>query len=365
MTSPTRHILRSASALIASLGLLVGLAACSSQPQQQTTASDARLAQTQKQVQSLQSKSIAFIGIGPFGGFLSALESDTRDTLAQVGYSVSYSSVNRKNHLAQVEKFEQALSSRPDAILLAPTQNTGWAGELRKARRARIPVILVAHHLSKKEEKLVTTFVGPSDIWAGRQAASYIASLYDNGLRSSNDTTAADSDASSDAGADGLNGVVLAGPTGQRQSQDRTDGWDDRISQNTDIHVLTSVAGDWTQDTAYATMTGLLAQYADRDLRFVYAQSDAMAIGAARAIADAGKSGTIHVVSIDGTKAGLQAVINGSIDRSVEYNPLIGQKVSETLTRVLQGKTVPDEVTVSSRVFDAAAARAALPTRQY
>ncbi len=90
-----------------------------------------------------------------------------------------------------------------------------------------------------------------------------------------------------------------------------------------------------------------------------------MAIGAARAISDASKSGTIHVVSIDGTKAGLQAVINGSIDRSVEYNPLIGQKVSETLTRILQGKTVPDEVTVASRVFDAKAARGALPTRKY
>ncbi len=357
-TRRVRHPLRTAAAALAALCLLTGLSACSSQDTGDDTASDARLAQTQKQVQQLDSRSVAFVGIGPYGGFLSALESDARGTLSQVGYSVSYTSAARTNHLAQVEQFEKALASKPDAIILAPTQNTGWAGELKKARTARIPVVLVARRLTPTEEKLATTYVGPSDVWAGRQAAVYINSLYATGLRSNDDT-------SSDKDDDGLNGVVLAGANGQRQTQDRTDGWDDRVTKNSHIHVLATVAGDWTQDSAYTGMNGLLAQFSNRDLRFVYAQSDAMAIGASRAISDAGKSGTIHVVSIDGTKAGLQAVINGSIDRSVEYNPLIGQKVSETLTRILQGKTVPDEVTVASRVFDAKAARGALPTRKY
>lgn len=355
---PAKRIARRLVAALTAAGALFALSACGQQDQVEDTASDQALARTQRQVQQLDSRSVSFIGIGPFGGFLSTLESDARSTLQQVGYSVSYSSVNRKDHLKQVEQFDKALSSSPQAIILAPTQDTGWTGELQKAKKAHIPVIIVAHRLAKNEQKLATTFVGPSDAWAGRQAALYVQNLYATGLRSEDDQSA-------DASPDGLNGVVLQGPIGQRQSEDRSEGWNSILARTPSIHVLSGVPGDWTQDTAYTTMAGLLAQYSARDLRFVFAQSDAMAIGAVRAISDAGKSGQIHVVSIDGTKAGLQAVINGQIDRSVEYNPLIGQKLTETVTRLLQDKKIPAEVTVASRVFDAQAARAALPTRQY
>lgn len=351
------HCCRSMGAAIAAGCLALGLCACSASNSQNTTASDANLARTQQQVQKLHSHAVSFIGIGPFGGFLSALESDTRDTLSQVGYSVSYSSTNRKDHLAQVEQFEKALNGKPDAIILAPTQNTGWRGELLKAQSAHIPVILIAHHLSRGEERLATTYVGPSDTWAGRQCAKYVDLLYSHGLRSDKDARSADPAV--------LNGVVLAGATGQRQSEERTKGWANRIKRNNHIHVLSTVPGDWTQGSAYTTMAGLLSQYSERDIRFVFAESDAMGIGATEAISDAGLTSRIHVVSIDGTKAGLQAVIDGSIDRSVEYNPLIGSKVSETLTRILEGKKVAREVTVPSQVFDANAARAALPTRKY
>ena len=360
----TKRLTRVGLSFIAATALLIGTTSCSSTDADDDTLSDEQLAQTQQQVQQLRSKSVAFIGIGPFGGFLSALESDARDTLSQVGYSVSYSSVNRKNHLAQIEQFEQALTNKPDAIILAPTQNTGWAAELRRARQAGIPAILVARHLTPAEEKLATAYVGPSDVWAGQQAANYIVSLYNHGLRSHPSDATADGTNGPNA-SNSVNGVILAGATGQRQTNDRTEGWNDVIRHNKNIHVLSTVAGDWTQDSATTSMAGLIAQYRSSDLRFVFAQSDAMAIGATRAISNAGLREKIHVVSIDATKAGLQAVIDGSIDRSIEYNPLIGEKVSETLTQILQGKAVDADVPVESQVFDASSAREALPTRQY
>ena len=53
-----------------------------------------------------------------------------------------------------------------------------------------------------------------------------------------------------------------------------------------------------------------------------------MAIGAIEAMKAAGlKPGDIKIVSVDGTRGGFQAMIDGWIQADVECNPLLGPQV--------------------------------------
>ena len=69
--------------------------------------------------------------------------------------------------------------------------------------------------------------------------------------------------------------------------------------------------------------------------------------------------------AIDAVREGVQAVVAGKINCTVECNPLFGPKVYDTVTKVLAGEKVPRKSYNKDELFDATNAAAALPTRQY
>ena len=71
----------------------------------------------------------------------------------------------------------------------------------------------------------------------------------------------------------------------------------------------------------------------------VYAHNDEMAIGAITALQAAGKPGKdVIVVSVDGEKDGLQAIIDGKLGATVECNPRFGPKAFDTLDKYAAGR---------------------------
>ena len=83
----------------------------------------------------------------------------------------------------------------------------------------------------------------------------------------------------------------------------------------------------------------LLQAHPDADV--IYAHNDEMAMGAIAALEAAGKvpGKDVLVLSIDGGKEAVQAIIDGKIGAVVECNPRFGPKAFETMARYAKGET--------------------------
>ena len=88
--------------------------------------------------------------------------------------------------------------------------------------------------------------------------------------------------------------------------------------------IVASQSGDFARDKGRQVAETLLQAHPDATI--VYAHNDEMALGAIAAIEAAGKvpGKDILVVSIDGEKDALQAIIDGKLGCSCECNPRFG-----------------------------------------
>jgi ribose transport system substrate-binding protein len=79
-----------------------------------------------------------------------------------------------------------------------------------------------------------------------------------------------------------------------------------------------------------------------------------MAIGAIAALEAAGKKPgkDVIIVSIDGTRDALQAIVDGKMLATVECNPKFGPKAFQTLARYAKGEAIEPWVVNDDRFFD-------------
>src|SRR5260370_11160746 len=95
--------------------------------------------------------------------------------------------------------------------------------------------------------------------------------------------------------------------------------------------ILASQSGDFARDKGRQVAETLLQAHPDATI--VYAHNDEMALGAISAIEAAGKvpNKDILVVSIDGEKDAIQAIIDGKMCASAECNPRFGPKAFDVM----------------------------------
>ena len=150
----------------------------------------------------------------------------------------------------------------------------------------------------------------------------------------------------------------LKGTPGSAPALDREKGFREGIARHPDMQVIVSQTGDFTRAKGLEVMEAFLSSKG-KDITAVYAHNDDMALGAIQAIEAAGKkpSQDILVVSIDGVKAALEAMVEGKLNCSVECNPLLGPAAFDAVEKVLAGQAVPRLTIVQDRVFDQSAAR--------
>src|SRR5262249_32636108 len=96
-----------------------------------------------------------------------------------------------------------------------------------------------------------------------------------------------------------------------------------------------------------------------KEIRAVYAHNDEMGIGAIQALKAAGMTPgkEVTVVSIDGERAALEAIIRGELGASIESNPRFGPLALESFAKWQRGQPVPSKIILTDRLFDATNAR--------
>jgi len=241
----------------------------------------------------------------------------------------------------QVADVNSMIAQGVDVIFLAPREEKPLIPAVMAAKKAGIPVILldrsVDPSLAKAGEDYVT-FIGSDFIDEGKRVAEWVV-----------------------ANAGGKSKIIqLEGTTGSSPANDRKKGFDDVINAASGFEIVASQTGDFARDKGRQVAEALLQAHPDADI--IYAHNDEMAMGAIAALEAAGKvpGKDVLVLSIDGGKEAVQAVVDGKIAAVVECNPRFGPKAFETMLRYAKGEAIDPWVINDDKFYDASNAAAEL-----
>jgi len=233
----------------------------------------------------------------------------------------------------QVADVDSMIAQGIDVLFLPPREEKPLIPAVKKAKAAGIPTFLVDRSVdpnaAKPGEDFVA-FLGSDFIDQGKRVAEWTIENFkgDKGII-----------------------VQLEGTTGSSPANDRKSGFDDRIVQDERFEIVASQSGDFARDLGRQVMETLLQ--AHPDVNIVYAHNDEMAIGAIQALELAGRKPgeDVLIVSIDGTRDALQAIIDGKMGVTVESSPFFGPLACETMKRYAAGETIEPWVQVKDRIF--------------
>jgi ribose transport system substrate-binding protein len=135
--------------------------------------------------------------------------------------------------------------------------------------------------------------------------------------------------------------AAIGGISGDVTSGTRVAGFTSGIGST--LTLVQTVAADWDRQTALTAAGNVLR--AHPNLKGFYVANDDMALGVVRAVANAGKTGKVRVISTDGISDALKSIQSGGLDATVaQYPYTIGAMGIEACQAAAAGKTLPATV---------------------
>jgi ABC-type sugar transport system substrate-binding protein len=250
----------------------------------------------------------------------------------------------QENQVATLRSF---VRQRVDVIVFAPVVESGWDLVLREIRSAGIPVILMDRNIEVSDDSLYASHVGSDFVEEGQRAGRWL-------MEHTRD----------EPGEIAI--LELRGSDGSAPANDRKLGFAQAISSDSRYRIVESQSGNFFRAQARDITANYLAGKGHR-IRAIFAHNDGMALGGIDAVEAAGlKPGSdVLVIGIEGSRQGLEAIVAGKLNVSVECNPLVGPQLIAVAKDAAYGKQVPRRVVTQETVFTRENAAAELPKRTY
>jgi ABC-type sugar transport system substrate-binding protein len=284
---------------------------------------------------------MCFPQLGAESDWRTADTASFKETAESLGFKLVFSDAQQKQE-NQISAVRACIQQKVNVIALPPVVEDGWEQVLTEAKNAGIPVIIVDRSVSA-DPSLYASHIGSDMVLEGERAAEEFNKLMPNG------------------------GAVLelSGTTGSGAAVGRAKGFRNKL--NSSIKILDSQTGNFTRAEAKPVMEAFLKKYkAGTDFQGIFIHNDDMGIGAIESLKAAGvKPGDLVIVSVDGTRGGFQAMVDGWFQADVECNPLLGPQVSEMALKLMNGQPVDREVLTNETVYYPDKAAELLPTRKY
>lgn len=146
--------------------------------------------------------------------------------------------------------------------------------------------------------------------------------------------------------------AIIEGKAGNASGEARRAGSTQAFKAAKNIQLVASQPADWDRIKALDVATNILQRHPD--LKAFYCANDTMALGAAQAVANAGKMGVTMVVGTDGIPEAKEMVKNGQLTATVAQDPAAigaaGFKLLVTATK--KGKVIPADQQPLVNVID-------------
>ena len=293
---------------------------------------------------------IAAVVKGLDNPFFQSMESGIKEQASTSDVEVTVQAANSTTDTAgQADKLTGLAGQDFSCFIVNPITGTNLIEGIAALSAKDIPIVNIDSPIDREAAKAanakIATYIGTDNTDAGAQGAAELAKLLPGG-----GTVA-----------------LIGGTSGDVTSAARLDGFKGALPPN--ITITSIVAADWERQMALTKATDIMT--ANQNLSSFFVANDDMGLGVAQAIANAGKTGQVKVISVDGNKEAFEAVKAGGIDAVVAQFPyVIGAMGVEACKAASAGQTLPTNVKAPVQVVtkanvDTALAAAPKPAAPY
>lgn len=255
-----------------------------------------------------------------------------KETCAKYGIEVTVQATEKETDIdKQIQIADNYLTQKFDAIIVAPLSSTAIVPLMKRANDAGVPFINIDTPADAKEmEKLGAkrvTYVGADNYTAGEAAATgLIEALGGKGKI-----------------------AVLEGTSGAESAESRKKGFNDKI-KGTGLQIVASQPANYNRNMGYTVFQSILA--ANPDIVGLFAANDEMALGAVKAIDEAGLTGKIKIVGINFVKDAQDAIKAGKMYGSITQQPYeMGRLSVEKAIDFINKKAVDPQYITESKLM--------------
>ena len=212
-----------------------------------------------------------------------------------------------------------AIQRKPKVMVMAAVNPDVAVQCLKQATAAGIIVADIDGNISVEDAQKagikLAFSVGSDNFLIGQEAAEFAANL----LKNSKSKV-----------------FVLEGAAENMPNQQRIDGFRAKLRElvpNADV--VASISAEWDQLKAKNTTADILQK--NPDIEVIYAVNDTMALGAAEAVRNSGKSEKVKIIGVDATAEARKAILEGHMTASVaQLSYLMGLRATELAIEAAQ-----------------------------
>lgn len=214
-----------------------------------------------------------------------------------------------------VNMVSDLIAAQVDVLAVCPADDAACLPIIQEAGEAGIDIIAVDNDTSY-EGKL--SFIGTDNYEAGKMGGEYCAEQV----------------------GEGANAIILRGPAGSSNHDERQNGFIDALEAG-GVTVLEIKDANCVAETAMTAIEDLMTVYDDIDL--ICCTNDLMAIGAQRAISDAGLE--TKVFGFDGSADVCQGTLDGLYLGTVAQDPYqMGVLAIDNALALFNGETISERI---------------------
>lgn len=246
---------------------------------------------------------------------------DARSRADGVNTTVQAAS-NITDTTGQADKLTAMAQQGYSCFVVNPISGTNLVQGLARVAREKVPIVNIDSPVdagaAKQAGVTIATYIGTDNTSAGKLAGEQMLKAVSGGKV-----------------------ALVGGIAGDVTSGQRLDGFSQAVSGK--LTVAQTVAADWERQKALTAATDIMR--ANPDLAGFFVANDDMGLGVARAVANAGKTGEVAVISVDGNKDALEAVRAGELTATVaQYPYAIGEMGVQACEAAVKGGSLPSNV---------------------
>jgi ribose transport system substrate-binding protein len=220
---------------------------------------------------------------------------------------------------AQVSHVQDLVAQGVGALIFTPQDATAASAGVLEANAADIPVVAVDQRPETDEGELAT-YIATDSVQAARELCTW---------------------AFEQMGGSG-NIAILQGVLGSTAEIQRTQGCEEALEEFPDVEVVAMTSANWDETEAFNASQNILT--ANPDLDAIFGESDAMAMGAAKAAEQAGRDDMLFF-GIDGFPTMFDEIENGLVHATMAQQPyMMGQLAVRDAVALIEenGEDIPE-----------------------
>jgi ABC-type sugar transport system substrate-binding protein len=262
--------------------------------------------------------------------FRAAETQSIKDEAAKIGVGKLLVTNANAQLTKQISDIQDLLNQGAQILIVAPVNSDGLDPALAAAKAKGVPVLTIDRKVTNTACSDYLAFIGSDFADQGKRAADAMAKATDGKA----------------------NVAVLLGSSGNNVTDLRTSGFEDQVAAKyPDLKIVASQTGDFDRSKGQSVTEQLLQS--NPDINAIYAQNDEMGLGAVQAVLSAGKQPgkDVTIVSVDGTRNAVQAIVDGQYNAVIESNPRFGPLAFQTLMDFEDGKAIPQDIIIQDSEY--------------